>query len=523
MKLVLILGDQLDHDSAALRDFSTEQDAVAMVEVAHESQVVWSHKVRTVFFLSAMRHFAAELEARGIRVFYQRLDDPGARSTFLDALAPIVEAFAPQRLVVTEPGEHRVGEELEELSRRTGVPLEIRRDESFFCSREEFAQHCQGRRQLRMEYFYRELRTRHGILMDGKKPAGGEWNFDHENRKSFGKKGPPSRRDLGFAPDATTREVMRVVEALLPQNPGTLSRFEWPVTAAQADELLDHFVDELLPAFGDWQDAMWEGEPFLFHSKLSCAMNVRLLAPRKVVAAVERAYREGRVPIAAAEGFVRQILGWREYVRGIYHQFMPQYLERNALKATLPLPEFYWTGSTHMSCMASTIRQTLEYGYAHHIQRLMVTGLFALLYGVDPKEVHRWYLAVYVDAVEWVELPNTLGMGQYADGGVMASKPYIASGKYIERMSNHCKGCRYDPAKAHGADACPFTTLYWDFINRHADLIGKNPRLGMQLKNWRAKDPADQQAILLRARELRQLAAPEVTARSAAQRDPVNS
>jgi deoxyribodipyrimidine photolyase-related protein len=285
-------------------------------------------------------------------------------------------------------------------------------------------------------------------------------------------------------------------------HPGSLSDFDWPVTLFQARTALSDFIVNRLPDFGDYQDAMWTGQPWLYHSRLSAAMNVKILNPREVVSAAEEAYRTGRAPLAAVEGFIRQILGWREYVRGIYWRFMPEYLERNALKATRPLPDFYWTGDTDFACLKAAIGQTLQFGYAHHIQRLMVTGLFALLLGVDPKHVHEWYLAVYVDAVEWVELPNTLGMSQFADGGIMASKPYCASGKYIQRMSNYCQGCRYDPAESTGETACPFTTLYWDFLMRHEAMLAANPRTVMQVKNLNRLSNEKKSAIRSQAKRL---------------------
>jgi deoxyribodipyrimidine photolyase-related protein len=348
------------------------------------------------------------------------------------------------------------------------------------------------------------MRRRHGVLMEGEQPAGGEWNFDSENRSSFGAGGPPPHRaPRAFDPDALTREVVELVNTRFANHPGTLDAFDWPVTSQQANEALADFVEHRLEQFGQWQDAMWTGEAWLFHSRLSAAMNVKLLSPRTVVAAAENAWRKGRAPLAAVEGFVRQILGWREYVRGVYWHFMPGYVERNALGAGQPLPAFYWSGDTEMVCLREAIGQTLRFGYAHHIQRLMVTGLFALLLGVRPREVHAWYLAVYVDAIEWVELPNTLGMSQYADGGVMASKPYAASGKYIQRMSNYCKGCRYDPGESLGPKACPFTTLYWDFLSRHEKLLSGNLRMGMQIKNLKRMDAAKREQIRLRAEELR--------------------
>jgi deoxyribodipyrimidine photolyase-related protein len=292
---------------------------------------------------------------------------------------------------------------------------------------------------------------------------------------------------------------MALVKSKLSNHPGALNSFGWPVTRDQALQALDSFIKHRLPSFGLYQDAMWEGEVWLYHSHIASALNLKLLNPREVLAAAEKAYQQGLVPLPAAEGFIRQILGWREYVRGIYWTQMPDYIERNEMQATAKLPALYWTGQTDMACMRDAIQQTLEHGYAHHIQRLMVTGLYALLLGVAPKEVHEWYLSVYVDAVEWVELPNTLGMSQFADGGVMASKPYVASGKYIDRMSNHCKGCRFNPALATGETACPFTTLYWDYLHRHVDVMAKNPRMLMQLKNLNRMSPEAREEIAIQA------------------------
>jgi len=356
-----------------------------------------------------------------------------------------------------------------------------------------------------MEFFYREMRRRYHVLLDADgRPEGGTWNFDADNRGSFGKKGPPLRPEpFGVPQDAITREVIALVDRLYPDRAGDLSRFDWPVTPAQARAALDDFVTTRLPDFGRYQDAMWTGEPWLYHARISAAMNLKLLDPRVVIEEAERAYRAGHVSLPGAEGFIRQVLGWREYVRGIYWLHMPGYVTRNALGATLPLPSVYWTGDTDMQCLRDVITQTLTIGYAHHIQRLMVTGLYALLLGVDPREVHEWYLAVYVDAVEWVELPNTLGMSQYADGGVMASKPYVATGKYINRMSNYCTSCRYDPAKAIGPTACPMTTLYWDFLSRHEATLRANPRMSLQVKNLARLSPDDREVIARQARDLR--------------------
>jgi len=506
--LVLVLGDQLDQGASALDGFDPSQDLLWMAEVAQESEHVWSAKQRTAVFLSAMRHYAADLRANGWPLHYVALDAPDNSGTLAGELTHAIATHRPQALVMTAPGDWRVLQDLRGAALAAQVPLEVRDDRHFFSTVRDFAAHAKGRKQLRLEYWYRELRQKTGILMDGKTPVGGQWNFDADNRASFGAKGPgvvppPTR----FAPDATTREVLALVNTRYANHPGSVAEFGWPVTRAQALLALNAFVQERLPLFGKHQDALWEGDVWLYHSHLSCALNLKLLGAREVVAAAESAYRSGAAPLPAVEGFIRQILGWREFVRGIYWTQMPQYQERNALAAVADLPGFYWTGQTEMACLRDAIGQTLRHGYAHHIQRLMVTGLYALLFGVEPKQVHQWYLAVYVDAVEWVELPNTLGMSQFADGGVMASKPYAASGKYIQRMSNHCKGCRFDTALSVGEAACPFTTLYWDFLLRHAPFLTTNPRMGMQLKNLARLSTEQRSAIVAQATRHREATA----------------
>jgi len=498
--LVIVLGDQLDAQSSALQNFEPTQDVVWMAEVEEESTHVWSAKQRIAVFLSAMRHFAQGLRARGLPLIYTYLNDADNRGTLALELSQTITQLRPSGLVMTAPGDWRVLQSLRAIATQRNLPLDLRDDTHFFSTVREFSAHAKGRKQLRLEYWYRELRHKHGILMDGKDPVGGQWNFDADNRESFGKAGPqnvppPAR----FVPDAMTQEVIALVNTRFASHPGTLHSFGWPVTRAQALLALQAFITQRLPLFGQYEDAMWSGEPWLYHSHLSSALNLKLLNPREVVHAAEDAYRAGLAPLAAVEGFIRQILGWREFVRGIYWTQMPEYLERNALDAQAELPAWYWTGETDMACLKDAIGQTLEHSYAHHIQRLMVTGLYALLLGVKPQAVHTWYLSVYVDAVEWVELPNTLGMGQFGDGGLMASKPYVASGKYIQRMSNHCKGCKYDPAQSTGATACPYTTLYWDFLMRHEVLLKKNPRMGMQLKNLARLDEAARDAISAQA------------------------
>ena len=505
--LVLVLGDQLDAESSALDGFDPHRDVIWMAEVAEESEHVWTSKPRIAVFLAAMRHFRDAQKKLQRRVSYTEIDAPGNTQTLADELARAVAELSPERLIMTEAGEWRVQEAIAAVAKREKVPLAVRNDRHFFQTRADFAAHAEGRKMLRLEFFYREVRRKHGVLLDKKgEPEGGQWNFDHDNRGSFSKGGPKAeklRAPIMTPPDAITRAVLALVAKRFASHPGELEAFAWPVTPEEARGALRDFIEHRLSSFGKFEDAMWMDEPWLFHSRISAAMNLKLLNPREVVAAAEQAYRAGKVPLASAEGFIRQILGWREYVRGIYWHHMPRYLGLNALGAKEKLPEFYWTGKCEMNCLRQSIGQTLAHGYAHHIQRLMVTGLYGLLLGVDPQKVHAWYLAVYVDAVEWVELPNTLGMSQYGDGGIMASKPYAATGKYIDRMSNYCAGCRFDPAKSVGEEACPFTTLYWDFLIRHEALLAKNQRMALQIKNIARLKPPERTAIQARAQEIR--------------------
>ena len=505
--LVIVLGDQLDLDASAFDGFDTTLDAVWMAEVQEESTHVWSSKPRTALFLSAMRHFAQALTQGGRRLHYTQLDNPGNRGSLAAQLLADIERLQPEQLVMTAPGDWRVLQALKAVAAQNGLPLDVREDRHFFCTVREFAAHAKGRKSLRLEYFYREQRKRHSVLMQPAsldQPVGDQWNFDEDNREAFGKTGPGAvpPRSI-FAPDAITSDVIELVEKHFATHPGRLDSFVWPVTRAQALQALQAFIQQRLPLFGRYQDAMWPGDPWLYHSHLSAALNLKLLNPREVVAAAEAAWHAGHAPLPSVEGFIRQILGWREYVRGIYWTQMPQYLQRNALNAEEDLPAWYWTGETDMACLRDALAQTLEHGYANHIQRLMVTGLFALMFGVKPQQVHAWYLAVYVDAVEWVELPNTLGMSQYADGGVMGSKPYIATGQYIARMSPHCAGCRYDPKERSGENACPFTTLYWDFLMRHQTLLAQNPRMALQVKNIARLSDTQKQAVNERAAAIR--------------------
>ncbi len=503
-RLVVVLGDQLDPHSAVLQSLDPAQDRIWMAEAHEEATHVWSSKIRIAYFLSAMRHFRDELIANGHQVIYHALDSYGP-GTLGEVLAADLKRLAPRVVCMVPAGDYRVQQSMEQTVSSCGIELECLTDDHFLCDQTTFEDWAGTRKQLRLEYFYRFMRERHGILMDGAQPAGGKWNYDSENRRSFPKQGPGMTPPWPSYPaDRVTREVIKTVERNFPDHPGDLSGFDWPVTRRDACRALQDFVRHRLAGFGPFQDAMWTDEPFLYHSGLAAALNVKLLNPREAIAAAVQAFEQKHPPLASVEGFVRQILGWREYVRGIYWKYMPEYLDQNALQAEHALPKFYWTGDTDMRCLRQALSQTLKYGYAHHIQRLMITGLFALLYGVEPRQVHKWYLSVYVDAVEWVELPNTLGMSQYADGGLLASKPYVASGAYVNRMSNYCSHCRYDPKQAVGDDACPYTTLYWDFLQRHNRRFRSHPRTALQWRNLDRLSEAERRAIRNQADKFRQ-------------------
>ncbi|CAH0244617.1 cryptochrome/photolyase family protein [Roseomonas sp. CECT 9278] len=486
--LRVVLGDQCSRGLSALDGLDPATDTVLMMEVQGECTYVPHHPQKIVLVLSAMRHFTRALAARGVRVDHVRLDDPANTHSLAGEVTRAVARHRPARIVATHPGEWRVLADMRGWEAATGVPVEIREDDRFLCSLPRFRAWADGRKQYRMEFFYREVRRATGLLMEGDEPAGGQWNFDAENRAALpkGVTPPPPRR---FAPDALTREVMALVATRFGSHFGDVDGFAWPVTARDATAALDAFIADRLPLFGDYQDAMAAGQPTMFHALVSTSLNIGLLDPMDACRAAERAWQEGRAPLNAAEGFIRQILGWREYVRGIYWHLMPGYAQGNALDAHRPLPGFYWGAPTTMRCVEQTVAQTRDLAYAHHIQRLMVTGNFALLAGLDPAEVNAWYLAVYADAFDWVELPNTQGMAIHADGGVMASKPYAASGAYINRMSDYCGGCAHDVKQATGPRACPFNFLYWDFMARHADRFAKNPRMAMPLRTLAKMDP----------------------------------
>ena len=496
--LRVVLGDQLSRDVAALQGLDPSRDTVLMAEVMGENTHVPHHRQKIVLVLSAMRHFAAALRAEGVAVDYVDLEDPDNTGDLAGEIRRAISRHRPDRVVLTQPSEWRVRGEMDALAATSDTPVEILEDDRFFASHARFAAWARGRRGWRMEHFYREMRRDHGLLMDGDQPAGGEWNFDQENRKRLpATVAPPMRKRFG--PDAVTRQVMDLVTRRFPDNFGGLEAFGWPVTREDALMALDDFLSRGLPNFGDYQDAMKAGAPFLFHSLLAPALNIGLLSPREICAAAEAAWRAGTAPLNAVEGFIRQILGWREYVRGVYWTLMPGYAEMNALDAHRPLPDFYWTGKTSLRCLREAVTTTAEHAYSHHIQRLMVTGNFALLAGVAPREIERWYLAVYADAFEWVEMPNTLGMAVFADGGRMASKPYAASRAYIDRMSDLCGGCAYDVKQKTGPKACPFNYLYWAFLIRNEARLSGNPRLGMPYRTLAGWPEARKDALVAEA------------------------
>lgn len=492
--LRFVLGDQLTREVSSLRDAKPGEDIILMAEVMEETTYVRHHKQKIAFLFSAMRHFAADLRAEGFDVRYIRLDDEAPCASFTDALLRTLSETAATRVIVTEPGEYRVLEMMRSWEATAPAPVEIRSDDRFYCSIDDFRRWAKGKSSYRLEYFYRDLRRHFDILMENDEPVGGQWNFDAENRKPWPKKRRPPER-LTFAPDEITRDVIDFVALRFDDHFGELEAFGWAVTREEALTALRWFNANALPDFGDHQDAMLADAPFLNHSALSPYLNAGLLTAREVVEAAVDAFAQGAAPLNAVEGFVRQILGWREYVRGVYWARMPDYALTNVLDADRPLPWFYWSGETDMACVRDVVAVTHRYAYAHHIQRLMVTSVLGLLWGVRPAELEEWYLIVYADAFEWVELPNVHGMALYADGGVLASKPYAAGGAYINRMSNYCAGCRFDPKLRTGVDACPFTTLYWDFLMRQEKRLSGNARLAMPYRTL-ANFSADERAAI---------------------------
>jgi len=478
-KLILILGDQLTEDISSLRELDPGKDVIIMAEVLGEASYVAHHPKKIILIFSAMRSFSDKLRSLGYRVEYSFFDDPQNTQSLSGELIRRAEQFKCSKVTVTQPNEWRVIEDL------SNVPLtvEFKEDNRFISRISEFNNWAEGRKQLRMEYFYRDMRRKTGLLMDGEKPVGGKWNYDQENRKPA----PDSVLHTGpkcFSNTEHTKSIINLVSERFSENFGNIANFNFATTQSQAEEALDHFIDKALPDFGAYQDAMMMDQPFLFHAIISPYLNIGLLKPLDVCKKAEKAFLDGRAPLNSVEGFIRQIIGWREYIRGIYFLQGPNYTQNNYLDHNRPLPSLYWGKESGLNCLDQCVKQTEEFSYAHHIQRLMVTGNFALLTGVSPYEVHEWYLSVYIDAFEWVEAPNTIGMSQFADGGVVASKPYVSSGAYINKMSNYCKSCKFKVAEKGGKDACPFNALYWHFLSRNRDKFQGNPRMAQMYRTW---------------------------------------
>lgn len=481
--LRLILGDQLSKSISSLKNCNQENDIVFMCEVMEEATYVKHHKKKIVFLFSAMRHFAEELKSNGYNIQYTKLNDNENAGSFKKEIERQIQKFNINKIVVTHPGEYRVLKDIQSYSEEFKIDVEILEDDRFLATTKDFNAWAKDRKQLRMELFYREMRKKHNILMNGNNPEGGKWNYDSENRK------PPEGslflpKTYNTPVDNITQEVIKLVEEKFNNHFGNIEPFFFAVTRSQALEALDKFINERLCAFGDFQDAMLEGEPWMYHSHLSFYINCGLLQPKECIQAAEEAYKNKKAPLNAVEGFIRQILGWREYVRGLYWLKMPEYKTLNFFEAKKKLPDFFWTANTDMNCLKQCIQETKENAYAHHIQRLMVIGNFSLLTGLNPMEVNEWYLLVYADAYEWVELPNVTGMILFADGGYLASKPYAASGTYINKMSNYCTNCKYNITQKEGEKACPFNYLYWDFLARNREKLKNNHRIGMMYKTY---------------------------------------
>jgi len=500
--LRLVLGDQLSDQLSALRGLDPAQDAVLMAEVADEATYVRHHKQKIVLIFAAMRAFADRLRKRGVRVRYVTIGDPANSGSIAGELTRACADLRPAAVVRTVCGEWRLEESLAQWA-GTGEPVfEAREDDRFLCSRKDFAAWAEGRRELTMEWFYREMRRRTGLLMEGDKPVGGVWNLDRDNRgKPPAGVRPPQRPSRAISPGLAA--IIDEVEARFGDHFGEVETFRWAVTAEEAEADFAWFLEQGLPRFGDWQDAMRPDEPWMWHALISTSLTLGLLDPLDVCRRAEAAWKAGLAPLNAVEGFIRQIIGWREFVRGVYWLKMPEYALRNALEADRELPWFYWSGETDMACVADVVTSVKRHAYAHHIQRLMVTGNLAMLLGVAPDRINDWYMVVFADAFEWVELPNTHGMATFADGGIVGSKPYAASGAYINRMSDYCRGCRYDVKGRLEDDACPFNALYWDFLDRNEPRLRAQGRLMMPYKTLEKMEPEERRRIRDKADRLK--------------------
>lgn len=482
--LRVILNDQLSENISSLENCKKSHDIIFMSEAKEEYTYVKHHKKKIVFLISAMRHFKEQLLSKGYNVIYTKIDDENNTGSINTEVERIVKENSKiSKIIITHPSEYRALQYVNQWQKKYGLPVIVMPDDRFLSNKNEFNQWATGRKQLRMEYFYREMRKKHSILMNGSHPVGDKWNYDSENRKL-------PQENLAIPDiycskaDSITKNAIDVVNKLFSDHFGDINPFYLAVTREQALDVLDKFIKERLKYFGDYQDAMIEGEPWMYHSHISFYLNCGLLQPLECIKAAENSYYKNQAPLNAVEGFIRQILGWREYIRGIYWLKMPQYSNLNFLDAKRDLPDFYWTADTKMNCLRQCVLETKKNAYAHHIQRLMILGNFALIAGLSPKQVNEWFLIVYADAYEWVELPNVTGMILFADGGILGSKPYAAGGNYINKMSNYCSNCSYKVNKKNGSDACPFNYLYWNFLVTNRKKLENNPRIAMMYKSY---------------------------------------
>lgn len=502
-RLCLVLGDQLSHSLTSLQQLNKEHDLVLMAEVQEEASYVKHHKKKLALIFSAMRHFAYELSGEGFQVCYRKYDDAKNKGSLFHEVEHLLGKHNCSEVLVTEPGEYRLLAEMQTWQEKLGTEVTLLADNRFMADKPFFADWAKGKKQLRMEFFYREMRKKHDVLMEGKQPVGGKWNYDAQNRNKLPDDVEVPKPDQ-FQPDDITQEVLSLVAEQFDDHFGDLEPFHFAVNRQQALEVLEHFLENRLPDFGTYQDAMKQSEDWLFHSHISFYLNIGLLTPHEIIDAAEHAYHINAAPLNAVEGFIRQILGWREFVRGLYWHLMPDYKQKNFLGAKRPLPDFYWGAETKMNCLSECVRNTKQNAYAHHIQRLMVLGNFALLAGLNPDEVNEWYLLVYADAFEWVELPNVSGMILFADGGVLASKPYAASGSYINKMSDYCKHCEYKVKQKLGDDACPFNYLYWNFLINNQKHFANNPRMSMIYSTLGKKSDDEKSKIQTQSRQFLQ-------------------
>ncbi len=481
--LRIILGDQLSHNISSLQNINKKNDTVMMCEIKDEATFIKHHKKKIAFIFSAMRHFAQQLEDKKINILYSKIEDKDNTHHFVSEIKRRVNLSNIDTIFVTAPSEYRLLKEVETWQEQLNVPVAILDDDRFVCTINEFSDWAEGKKQLTMEFFYRYLRKKHNILMESGKPMVGKWNYDADNRKRPNKSLVIPKPTI-TKPDVITGSVLSVVDKYFSDHFGDLEPFYFAVTHQQATQVLQQFIAQRLVLFGDYQDAMIEGEPWMYHAHIGFYLNIGLLLPKDVIALAEQAYIDKKAPLNAVEGFIRQVLGWREYVRGIYWLKMPEYETQNFFNCSRNLPDFYWTGKTKMNCLKQCVEETKANAYAHHIQRLMVLGNFALIAGIQPEAVNNWFWVVYADAYQWVELPNVSGMILFADGGFLATKPYAAGGAYINKMSDYCKNCYYKVSKKVGEDACPFNYLYWDFLQRNRENLKTNHRVAMMYRTY---------------------------------------